>query len=89
MSRKFSESSCINVCMKNHSSAGFSLPNDWMEKIDSERGDISRSRYLLRLLEYAYPNKKLRMKLRVRVRNQESGKISEDKETNSKPELNE
>jgi hypothetical protein len=28
-----------------------------MEKIDSERGDVSRSRFLLRLIEKAYEKK--------------------------------
>jgi len=40
--------------MKNYISTGLSLPTSWMRKIDSERGDISRSRYLLRLLERAH-----------------------------------
>jgi hypothetical protein len=33
---------------------GISLPVPIMAKIDAERGDISRSRYVLRLLEKAY-----------------------------------
>jgi hypothetical protein len=36
---------------------GFSLPSDLIQKIDTERGDISRSRYLLRILEKVYPEK--------------------------------
>lgn len=36
------------------STFGISLPNDILLKIDSERGDIPRSRYLLRLLERVY-----------------------------------
>jgi len=40
--------------MKRYTSTGLSLPNDLMAKIDSDRGDISRSRYLLRLLEKVY-----------------------------------
>jgi hypothetical protein len=40
--------------MKRYISTGLSLPTAWMQKIDSERGDISRSRYLLRLLERAH-----------------------------------
>jgi hypothetical protein len=44
--------------MQNYISVGISLPRKIMEKIDDERGDISRSRYLLRLLERTYlPNK--------------------------------
>lgn len=30
---------------------------DLMQKIDTERGDVSRSRYLLRLIEQAYEEK--------------------------------
>jgi hypothetical protein len=44
--------------MQNYISVGISLPRKIMKKIDDERGDISRSRYLLRLLEMTYvPNK--------------------------------
>jgi hypothetical protein len=34
---------------------GFSLPSELIRKIDTERGDIPRSRYLLRILERVYP----------------------------------
>jgi metal-responsive CopG/Arc/MetJ family transcriptional regulator len=40
--------------MKCCKSTGLSLPTELMKKIDSERGDISRSRFLLRLIEKAY-----------------------------------
>lgn len=44
--------------MQNYISVGISLPRKIMKKIDDERGDISRSRYLLRLLERtSVPNK--------------------------------
>ena len=33
---------------------GISLPKELMQKIDVERGDISRSRYILRILERVY-----------------------------------
>ena len=33
---------------------GISLPKEMMSRIDTERGDISRSRFLLRLIEYTY-----------------------------------
>ena len=33
---------------------GISLPRDIVEKIDLERGDIPRSRYVLRILEKSY-----------------------------------
>jgi len=33
---------------------GISLPADLVTKIDAERGDIPRSRYLLRILERVY-----------------------------------
>lgn len=34
---------------------GISLPKDLMQKIDIDRGDIPRSRYVLRILEKQYP----------------------------------
>jgi hypothetical protein len=40
--------------MKKFKSTGLSLPQEFLEKIDSERGDIPRSRYLLRLIVKAY-----------------------------------
>ena len=33
---------------------GISLPSKILSKIDAERGDISRSRYLLRIIEKRY-----------------------------------
>jgi hypothetical protein len=35
---------------------GVSMPSNIISKIDAERGDISRSRFLLRLLERVYAN---------------------------------
>ena len=35
-------------------STGLSLPEELLRKIDSERGDIPRSRFLLRIIERAY-----------------------------------
>ena len=40
--------------MRKHIPTGISLPNELIQKIDAERGDISRSRYLLRILENFY-----------------------------------
>jgi metal-responsive CopG/Arc/MetJ family transcriptional regulator len=40
--------------MKTYTSTGLSLPTELVRKIDNERGDISRSRYILRLLEKLY-----------------------------------
>lgn len=40
--------------MKCCKSTGLSLPTELMERIDSERGDVPRSRFLLRLIEKAY-----------------------------------
>lgn len=37
--------------MQRHKATGISFPDQLLKEIDSERGDISRSRYLLRLLE--------------------------------------
>jgi hypothetical protein len=41
----------ILVCMQDSKPVGISLPKKVISRIDSERGDVSRSRYLLRLLE--------------------------------------
>jgi metal-responsive CopG/Arc/MetJ family transcriptional regulator len=37
-----------------HKATGLSLPIELMQKIDNERGDVSRSRFVLRLIEQAY-----------------------------------
>ncbi|MGI8831165.1 MAG: hypothetical protein ACR2IS_00850 [Nitrososphaeraceae archaeon] len=42
--------------MQKNKPTGFSLPSDLIQRIDAERGDIPRSRFLLRILEKAYPN---------------------------------
>jgi hypothetical protein len=39
-------------------STGLSLPVSLMQKIDTERGDISRSRFIFRLLEKSYGSAK-------------------------------
>jgi hypothetical protein len=41
---------------------GISLPKELMKKIDIDRGDIPRSRYMLRLLEKQYAFRQLREK---------------------------
>lgn len=43
--------------MQKCKSTGLSIPADLMQKIDTERGDVSRSRFLLRLIEQAYREK--------------------------------
>jgi metal-responsive CopG/Arc/MetJ family transcriptional regulator len=40
--------------MKNIIGIGISLPKKLMEKIDTDRGDVPRSRYVLRILERQY-----------------------------------
>ena len=42
--------------MQRYKSAGLSLPSELLRRIDSERGDIPRSRFLLRLIEMRYKN---------------------------------
>jgi hypothetical protein len=37
---------CANVCL--------TLPKEMLSKIDESRGDVSRSRYILRLVQKAY-----------------------------------
>jgi hypothetical protein len=39
------------IIMQTRIAIGIALPRDMIKKIDLERGDVSRSRYLLRLLE--------------------------------------
>lgn len=41
---------------------GISLPKDLMQKIDIDRGDIPRSRYVLRMLEKQYEFRQIREK---------------------------
>jgi hypothetical protein len=36
---------------------GLSIPEDVLDRIDKDRCDVSRSRYLLRLIEQAYAQK--------------------------------
>jgi len=40
--------------MQSSIAVGISLPTNIIRKIDNERGDISRSRYVLRILEKVY-----------------------------------
>jgi hypothetical protein len=40
--------------MKHNIATGISLPVHLLRRIDLERGDVSRSRYLLRILETQY-----------------------------------
>ena len=35
-------------------SAGISIPRNLLSKIDKDRGDISRSRYIVRIIERVY-----------------------------------
>ena len=37
--------------MQKYSQVGISFPKDILSKMDAKRGDVSRSRYMLRLLE--------------------------------------
>jgi hypothetical protein len=45
---------CNIVFMKRYTPTGLSLPADLMHRIDCERGDVPRSRYLLRIIEKFY-----------------------------------
>lgn len=40
--------------MQRYKTAGLSLPIELLRRIDTERGDVSRSRFLLRLIERCY-----------------------------------
>ena len=46
--------------MQRYKSTGLSLPFKLLEDIDSERGDIPRSRFLLRLIVKAYGERQIR-----------------------------
>jgi hypothetical protein len=48
--------------MQNNVAVGISLPTKLMEKIDVDRGDIPRSRYVLRMLEKQYGFRQIRVK---------------------------
>lgn len=41
--------------MQRYKCTGLSLPAELLRRIDLDRGDIPRSRFLLRLLEKVYP----------------------------------
>ena len=44
--------------MQNKIGTGISFPKKIIESIDSDRGDVSRSRFVLRLLEQVYREKR-------------------------------
>jgi metal-responsive CopG/Arc/MetJ family transcriptional regulator len=44
---------CNIIDMQKCKSAGFSLPAELMDQIDKERGDIGRSKFILRLIQKA------------------------------------
>jgi len=50
----------ITVSMQSFVAIGVSLPRDIIEEIDNERGDIPRSRYILRILQRGDVLKKVR-----------------------------
>ena len=52
--------------MLRYKSTGLSIPNELLTRIDSERGDIPRSRFLLRLIERAYRDEQGNMEVQPR-----------------------
>ena len=46
------------MLMKDIVPLGITLPREIVQKIDSDRGDVPRSRFLLRLVERAYSTPK-------------------------------
>ena len=62
------------IVMQDSIAVGVSLPKEIITKIDHDRGDISRSRYMLRLLERIY-------------RSQESSQDEHIKKQQSEPRL--
>jgi hypothetical protein len=63
------------VIMQRSKGIGISLPKEFMQKIDVDRGDISRSKYVLRILEkqYAFEEKKVMALPDRRFRTLQSG----------------
>ena len=57
---------------------GISLPKEIMKKIDTDRGDVPRSRYVLRILEkqYTFETKKDNGSLDRRIETLQSSKPS-------------
>jgi hypothetical protein len=45
--------------MRKNVSAGISLPHELMMKIDDDRGDVSRSKYILRIIQKNYGGDKI------------------------------
>lgn len=52
-----------------HGALCLTLPKELIQKIDSDRGDINRSRYILRLIEKAYDQEKIRKNVTDRFTN--------------------
>ena len=50
----------MNLNKFNSKMLGISLPNEVLLKIDRDRGDIPRSRFLLKLIELAYNTNKIK-----------------------------
>jgi hypothetical protein len=46
----------LTIMTKPKQTFGVCLPAEILAKIDTDRGDIPRSRFLLRILEKAYPS---------------------------------
>lgn len=62
--------------MQSSIAVGISLPANIIKKLDAERGDVSRSRYILRIIEKM-----------VIVNNQDHERIRSDREKNNKNSL--
>jgi hypothetical protein len=54
--------------MKRYKATGLSLPIDLLKEIDQNRGDIPRSRYLLRILEKIHVDNKSSENLWVNIK---------------------
>ena len=50
----------MNLNKINSKMLGISLPNEVLLKIDRDRGDIPRSRFLLNLIELAYDTNRIK-----------------------------
>jgi hypothetical protein len=53
--KKFATLSLVEQKKTKNVPFGISLPPNWVDSIDLARGDVSRSRFILRILEKTYP----------------------------------
>lgn len=82
VTNQFAKSNTINVFAevlwmkeKKSISVGLSLPKNYLEKIDLERGDVPRSRFITRIIQSNYLTKRSNESLTERKTMSESRKL--------------